>query len=309
MQFPTRGEGVMGEESSDWSSSSEQGDCEDDADALSRPPEELSSMYRSLEEMIEELGGRVVPKMQWSCPKDAAWILPNNTIQCSTPDEVFMLLKSSDRIVHDIETLNSIIESNESPRSPLADEIEPDRESDSSQDNAGIPERSHVIALRKWYDLKPGCDFRCFVKENMLVAVCQRDVSMKYMHLLGSSNKESILNRIQGLYDQAIHKRFSLENFIFDCYVPEAETASVRIIDFTPDNIDTTNPLLFSWEDVDQCHKIRKQHPSTPEFRCIEQDIPLKPESALYGVPYDFVDSSQGSALNNLLEQARSAGI
>lgn len=296
MQFPTRG----GDDSSEWSSS----DGEEDAEIPSTPPPEaLSSIYTSLEEMIEELGGRVVPKMQWSCPKDAAWILPNNTVQCSTPDEVFMLLKSSDRIAHDIDVLHGIIGSNESPRSPLVQEKGPDRGSASSQDDAIIPARSHVIALRKWYDLKPGRDFRCFVKGNTLVAICQRDLSMKYKHLLGSSSMENIIDRIQAFYNDAIHQRFSLDNFIFDCYVPEAENASVRVMDFTPDCVDTTNPLLFSWEEIDQYYA---DQTTRPEYRCIEEDIPLKPESALYGVPFDFVDSSQGSALNALLEQARS---
>lgn len=310
MQFPTRGGNAIDDDdgSSDW----ESGSGEDVAAAHVPPPQELSSVYESLMQSIDDLGGRVVPKMQWSCPKDAAWILPNNTIECSTPDEVFMLLKSSDRIAHDIDVLNCILQSRESPRSPLGKERE-DRESESSQEQDTIPDHAHVIAVRKWYHLKPGREFRCFVRNNTLVAVCQRDLSMKFEHLLGAS-MEKIIDRIKAFYDTVIHTQFSLDNFIFDCYVPESENASVRVIDFTPDIIATTNPLLFSWEDIDKCYADRacdsaETSSKRPEYRCIEQNIPLKPESALYGVPFDFVDSSQGSALNTLLEQARSAGL
>lgn len=322
MQFPTRGADALDDDSSEWSSNSSDEGCANSREerASTIPREEVSAIYESIERDIHELGGRVVPKMQWSCPKDASWILPNNTVQCSTPDDVFLLLKSSDRIAHDIETLHHILaHCKDSPRSPLSRAhecceeegaaVSGDQESDSSHENTITLDNSHVIALRKWYDLKPGREFRCFVKENVLVAVCQRDLSMMFKHLLGVS-MERIADRIQSFYDDVIHEKFGLQNFVFDCYVPEAEQAAVRVIDFSPDTVDTTNPLLFSWEDIDRCFANRTEHTldrKRPEYRYIDHDIPLKPESALYGVPFDFVDASEGSALSNLLDQARAA--
>lgn len=119
------------------------------------------------------------------------------------------------------------------------------------------------------------------------------------------------------MYDTVIHTRFSLVNFSFDCYVPEAEHASVRIIDFNPFHHQeeeeqeehamvsaVTNPLLFSWEDIDALSNTQNER---VEFRYIDQDVPVQPESALYGVPFDFVDTRQGSALTNLLDQANAS--
>ena len=52
---------------------------------------------------IAALGGRgVVPKLNWSTPRDAAWIATTNSLCCATPAEVILLLKSSDFIARDI---------------------------------------------------------------------------------------------------------------------------------------------------------------------------------------------------------------
>jgi hypothetical protein len=293
MQFPTRDQAALEDE--DWSEPPRTGlnsEPADDEEPSSRPPEALTSLYEQLKDVITDLGGFVVPKMQWSCPKDASWILPNNTIKCSTPDEVFLLLKSSDRIAHDVETLQSILGEN-SPRSPLSKQI------DSLQ-------KSHVVALRKWYDLKPGREFRCFVKNNTLVGICQRDVSVKHQHIV--DKVDEIQERIETFYTTVLHKKFPLADYVFDCYVPEAQNASVRVVDFNPASLNsTTNPLLFTWEELDGLHGQMQYGESSQsiEFRFIDQDIPLKPESALYGVPFDFVDASAGSALSTLLEEAR----
>jgi hypothetical protein len=44
------------------------------------------------------------------------------------------------------------------------------------------------------------------------------------------------------------------------------------------------------------------------ELRIIEEAVALRPAAAAYGVPYDFVDSSEGSALERLMAQMQGAG-
>lgn len=127
-------------------------------------------MYARVKDAIDDLGGRVIPKLQWSCPKDASWMMPNNTIQCSTPDDVFLLLKSSDRIAHDIEVLQQICQQ-ASPRSPLFPSTNHDHGDDDEEQEMILPSKSHVLAIRRWYDLKPGREFRCFVKSNRLIGM------------------------------------------------------------------------------------------------------------------------------------------
>lgn len=175
MQFPTRSVEAGYESSGGWSSSSND---EHDSSTGKAPPLDLTQVYDRVRECIVELGGSVFPKLQWSCPKDAAWMIPNNTIQCCTPDDVFLLLKSSDRASYDVDMLQNIIREG-SPRSPLRESVElPDKSSDeeegSSEEGTSrdpIAHRSHVLALRKWYSLKPGREFRCFVRDNELTGM------------------------------------------------------------------------------------------------------------------------------------------
>jgi hypothetical protein len=45
---------------------------------------------------------RLVPKLNWSCPSDAVWQSIDNTLRCCSVNEIFLLLKSSDKINHDL---------------------------------------------------------------------------------------------------------------------------------------------------------------------------------------------------------------
>lgn len=172
MQFPTRQKDPYdaNDSSDEWSTES----CSS-VGTGGAPPVELAEVYATVKEAIADLGGCVIPKLQWSCPKDASWMMPNNTIQCSTPDDVFLLLKSSDRIAHDIEVLQHIREQ-ASPRSPLIRHST--NNDDADEEEQAIPEKAHVLALRTWYDLKPGREFRCFVKSNRLIGTCHFPTSL-----------------------------------------------------------------------------------------------------------------------------------
>ncbi|CAB9508493.1 division cycle protein 123 [Seminavis robusta] len=57
-------------------------------------------LNQQIEEAIEALGGSVVPKLNWSAPKDATWV-NEGTLKCKTPGDVYLLLKSSDFCLHD----------------------------------------------------------------------------------------------------------------------------------------------------------------------------------------------------------------
>lgn len=55
-----------------------------------------------IQDAIKQLGGEVFPKLNWSCPLDASWI-NTGTLKCQRLADVYVLLKSSDRIIYDIE--------------------------------------------------------------------------------------------------------------------------------------------------------------------------------------------------------------
>ncbi|TWW64458.1 Cell division cycle protein 123 -like protein [Takifugu flavidus] len=98
-------------------------------------------------EAINALGGSVFPKLNWSAPRDANWIALNSSLQCHSLSDIFLLFKSSDFITHDLTQ----------PFLLCSDQDSPD------------PAINYELVLRKWSELIPGGEFRCFVKENKLI--------------------------------------------------------------------------------------------------------------------------------------------
>ncbi|GFH20173.1 uncharacterized protein HaLaN_17253 [Haematococcus lacustris] len=50
---------------------------------------------------------QVVPKLNWSCPSDATWVNPLSSLACDNAEQVVLMLKSSDRVAHDLELLEA----------------------------------------------------------------------------------------------------------------------------------------------------------------------------------------------------------
>ncbi len=42
----------------------------------------------SIQGAVSELGGQVVPKLNWSCPSDATWVNPMSSLSCSNAEQV-----------------------------------------------------------------------------------------------------------------------------------------------------------------------------------------------------------------------------
>lgn len=50
--------------------------------------EEFTTLLHTIENAICNLGGKVVPKLNWSAPIDATWILTQQALWCCNGDEV-----------------------------------------------------------------------------------------------------------------------------------------------------------------------------------------------------------------------------
>lgn len=164
MQFPARSkqEAIVAEDDyQDWTSEDE---CGSNAAAV---PAAVTAFAADIDAAITaDLEGAALPKLTWSCPKDATWVTIGNTLRCCTADEVLLLLKSSDRAMHDLTSALSECEEEAGMAQPA------DAGCPLGNGNACIGEETHVLALRKWYDLKPGREFRCFVVDHCLVGEC-----------------------------------------------------------------------------------------------------------------------------------------
>ncbi|XLR29077.1 hypothetical protein S83_056977 [Arachis hypogaea] len=66
------------------------------------PPPSFPELELKIKESIESLGGAVFPKLNWSAPKDSAWISTCGSLRCTSFSEIALLFRASDSLVHDL---------------------------------------------------------------------------------------------------------------------------------------------------------------------------------------------------------------
>lgn len=195
-----------------------------DNDEAADPSLQWRDTHEAIERTIEELGGKVAPKLNWSAPKDATWIAATNSMECQTPNDIYLLLKSSDFVTHD-----------------LAHAFDDTADQTTTPD----PEIAYHLVLRKWITLNPSVEFRCFVRDRRLIALCQRDLN-HFDFLFDMQDK--LRQTIQDFFDAKLRDSFPDPNFTFDVYIPPPHDR-VWVIDFNPWAM-RTDPLLFSWMEL-----------------------------------------------------------
>ncbi|TQW00385.1 hypothetical protein V2A60_001469 [Cordyceps javanica] len=230
---------VLGEAQDDeWQSSgattsnnAQQGGEDSDSDEPSqRPPNErFPETHKAIKDTIDELGGAVAPKLNWSSPKDAKWISAHqNTLKCTSPNDIYLLLKSSSFVSHDLAH---------------------------AFDGCTAPEPSRpfrpILVLRPYFTPHVALEFRCFVKHRQLIAISQRDLNY-YNFLEGL--RPNLWRKITKFHNETLRHTFPDASFTFDVYVPENSLADdglgkVRLMDINPWAI-RTDALLFSWEEL-----------------------------------------------------------
>ncbi len=277
-----------------------------DSDDEEDPSASWQDLHARIGSTIAELGGKVLPKLNWSAPKDATWISPTNDMECRTANEVYLLLKSSDFITHDLEQAFDGCVAEDEPTSV-----------------------SYVLVLRKSFNLNPSLEFRCFVRNHTLIAVSQRE--MNYFAFLFEM-RQKLLQRIQTfLQDDLLASDYfsdgDLDNFVFDVYIPPPHDR-VWLIDINP-WAPRTDPLLLSWlelltmpeqssatsverkegeaaeewSDDDDTEDIRKS-----EFRLVGRDDPeayqfSSTKYSAHKLPKDVVDASMGAGGSGGMEE------
>ncbi|TLD31853.1 gb [Venturia nashicola] len=195
----------------------------DDTDGANEGEADIAAQWRhvhtNIKATIKELGGNVVPKLNWSAPKDATWINAGNSMECRSPGDVYLLLKSSDFVTHDL-----------------------GHAFDDCVDDGTTPEIYYHLALRKTVQLNPSLEFRCFVRDREILGICQRDQN-HFEFLFEMQDK--LRERIQDFFQKRLKHTFPDPDFAFDVYIPPPHER-VWLIDVNPWAL-RTDPLLFSW--------------------------------------------------------------
>jgi hypothetical protein len=135
----------------DWSSSSSCHDDDGNSSVGNCKEYSFPELNAKIEAAIHRLGGAVLPKLNWSAPKDGTWI-NEGTLKCQTAGDVYILLKSSDFVCHDLLHAFSKCVS----------------EDEFQQDVTEAQDVQYHLVLRKWCNIHVSMEFRCFVLEKSL---------------------------------------------------------------------------------------------------------------------------------------------
>lgn len=180
-------------------------------------------------------------------------------MECRTPNDIYLLLKSSDFVTHDLEHAFDDTEEDLDSTIPMDGEDKGEGEF-KSQSNGNSSESNHKaeaeeneadqqtisipyhLILRKYILLNPSVEFRCFVGNRTLIGICQRDLN-HFSFLFKMRHR--LRERIQTFFDQKLKNTFPDPDFVFDVYIPPPHER-VWLIDVNP-WAQRTDPLLFSW--------------------------------------------------------------
>ena len=117
--------------------------------------------------------------------QDAAWLLPSSQpLRCTSPADVYMLLKSSDFVLHDLSAesvFEGCIDIDNKKGNDDGDDKEVEGEALTRDDDDGgggeqvkktktkKDEYALELVLRKWFAIDPSREMRAFVRDGVLV--------------------------------------------------------------------------------------------------------------------------------------------
>lgn len=130
--------------------------------------------------------GGVFPRLNWSSPLDAHWMGIGGSLRCTTVPEVLRFLEASDAVRTDLEQITAF------------------------QAQSGERQWKPRLALRKWHDFHTPSEFRCFVKQNRLIAISQKDITNFWPFLLES--RASNLRTINKFFNEIINGAVETED-------------------------------------------------------------------------------------------------
>eukprot|EP00931_Biecheleriopsis_adriatica_P068232 TRINITY_DN42221_c0_g1_i1.p1 TRINITY_DN42221_c0_g1~~TRINITY_DN42221_c0_g1_i1.p1 ORF type:complete len:344 (-),score=73.03 TRINITY_DN42221_c0_g1_i1:59-1090(-) len=233
--------------------------------------EELEEVIRTA---IQRLNGKVLPKLNWSAPKDAQWV--HGSLKCDSPTEVFTLLKASDFIAHDL--CHGFDHCKCSRTRP--DEF--------------------TLVLRRWHSLHESNEFRAFVRDSQLIAISQRQTSALYEHLTKEEEVAELTTVIRSFFEQKVRERFPLSNYAFDVYVDIPPRRRVWLVDFSPWGA-TTDACLFDWEELRDLPAPGDQL----KLRVVRDESECRGKlENFHRMPMELAQLNSNEGLNELLEKA-----
>lgn len=171
--------------------------------ASNHSDQELEDFKQQVNAAIQSLGGKVVPKLNWSAPMDALWISPTG-LSCQNADEMLLLLKSSDRAAHDLACVRQLQEAAHQRGSASGcDGAEPSSQGQGDNSATVRPQ----LVMKRCHELDYGLEFRCFVQNEYLVGISQRDPTQQFPALL--DELPTVKAAILGFFGDHVASKFT----------------------------------------------------------------------------------------------------
>ncbi|KAJ9585468.1 hypothetical protein L9F63_002733, partial [Diploptera punctata] len=248
----------------------DENDTENDEVEIEQPS--FPSFSEALSQALTSLGGEVFIKLNWSSPMDASWITSNKSLKCTTLEDMYLLLKSSDI---------------------LAKELAHIKEAQNMGTTNGC------VVIKRWCDIFPEHEFRCFVTGHKLVGISQRDYKTYYGYI--AHQKFIIREDIVKFFAENIRGKFPVENYTFD--ILRISRNKIKIIDFGPFVAKRTNTLLFTWEELQDLPNSNEDDVLTPEFRFLGENPGFQLNHYRhYGLPQDLEQLRQESDVQMMFQ-------
>jgi len=237
----------------------------------------------------------VIPKLNWSAPRDATWI-NEGTMKCHTPGDIYLLLKSSDFITHDV-VYQSLQE--------CSDYQTNNTDHDNQLCQFEFPPLE--LILRKWCHLNPSQEFRCFIRRRSILAISQRQHSVYYPHLQKEEYQEKVTELMEDFYEDYVRDRFTsvggvgvdvgsstnacMDNYVMDVFIDQKDR--VWLIDLNPWSTHTDS-LLYDWDELtamDDPDPLDTDHDDRTILRIAQSEGEVKYDPlSSYRAPIDTVD-------------------
>ncbi|KAL6933232.1 related to Cell division cycle protein 123 [Hanseniaspora guilliermondii] len=255
---------------SDWSSSDNDTSTDEDSIKFIDPKNEFPEVEDFINDCFNTKSQKLTPRLNWSAPKDAVWILPyNNTMLTYTSEDVYLMLKSSNYIMHDLLY----------PYDDLKEKCETEKV-------------NYDLILREWIEnFNPSLEFRVFVMHGKIIGISQRDIRTEYIYL--HEIKDEIRSTVDNFFEEIFIKNYfeecSIEeqNLVLDLYV-DIKTQNLKVIDINPFTR-STEPLLFTWNEL----LTQEPHKKMYEFRLGENNTKMSSrDHSENQVPLEIFDAS-----------------
>ncbi len=264
----------------------------------------------AIEDLLARFQSQVFAKLNWTAPRDAF-----GSLKVSSPGEIFLLLKSSDFVQHD---LSHVYDNCYDKQAHRDKNLKP------------------KLVLRRWCNLDKSMEFRCFCVKKHLVAIVQRYAQTFHEYLLPDCQIGSkIVPAVSAFFQDfniAAGPSDSIENFVFDVYIDKGN--KVWLVDFGPlpefVSLDTQDTLkwtgehqtcsnellgsqpheLLSWQALhklalDATMNANPMKPQVPAYFCVQSRVQANETGNVIGAHRVPIELVTGELTQDIIDQAK----